>query len=147
MKSYVGEIPNVHVRDFQRKKLYQAEALTSFWNNIEILTRPKVKQLVTEITDWAGITSPKLSYSTRTNGRLAYATASSVVLPFPLAKSVPFICHEMSHVINYQRGPADHHGPYFAAAYLEVVHTFIGQEQFNELLEAFDYAKVKFTVF
>lgn len=143
-KSYLGEIPNPEVRDFQRKKLYYAEALCSFWNEPPVLSRPKVKTLVTDITEWADIHVPSISYDASKNGRVAYATASSLVLPFPLSKSVPFICHEMSHVINYQRGPADHHGPNFATAYLEVVNTFIGKEEYEELKTSFDNFKVKY---
>jgi len=126
-KSYLGDIPNPTLRDFQRKKLYQAEFSCSFWKEIQVLSSYKVKSLVQEITLWANIASPKILYTTYKNARhIAYATASELALPFPLAKSVPFICHEMSHVINYQRGPADHHGPNFATAYLEVVNKIIG---------------------
>jgi len=145
--SYLGDIPNPTLRDFQRQKLYHAEASCSFWNNLTILSSYKVTGIVKDISFWANITLPKLSFPTLKNGRyIAYATASELVLPFPLAKSVPFICHEMSHVINYQRGPdvADHHGPNFATAYLEVVCKFIGMTEYGELKEAFKQHKVKY---
>ena len=50
----------------------------------------------------------------------------------------------MSHVINYQIGPADHHGPNFASAYMEVVKTFIGQKECIELEQAFKKFGVKY---
>ena len=144
-KTYLGEIPNPTLRDFQRQKLYHAETSCTFWNGLTILSTSKVKNLVQDISLWADIALPKLSLQGIKNGRdVAYATASNLVLPFPLAKSVPFICHEMSHVINYQRGPADHHGPNFATAYLEVVKTFIGENEYRELRESFDHKKVKY---
>tara|TARA_Y100000310_G_scaffold249252_2_gene255291 strand:+ start:2078 stop:2533 length:456 start_codon:yes stop_codon:yes gene_type:complete len=144
MKSYLGDIPNPTLRDFQRKKLYQAERTCGFWNNLQTLSSRRVKALVKDIGSWANIDLPKISYASHKNARtVAYATAVDLVLPFPLAKSVPFICHEMSHVINYQRGPADHHGPNFASAYLEVVNEFVGQKGYEELKESFRRYKVK----
>ena len=143
--SYLGNIPNPTLRDFQRKKLYQAEDSCSFWNNLEILSVYKVRHLVHSIASWAMIKPPRILYTTQKNGwSFIYATASELVLPFPLAKSIPFICHEMSHVINYQRGPADHHGPNFATAYLEVVKTFMGHMEYDELKDSFDNSKVKY---
>jgi hypothetical protein len=144
-KSYLGDIPNPTLRDFQRKKLYDSEGSCSFWNEIQILSSTKVKCLVQKISLWANIDTPKISYPSYKNGRyIAYATASDLVLPFPIAKSVTFICHEMSHVINYQLGPADHHGPNFAKAYLEVVNRFIGTKEYGELKESFIKHKVKY---
>ena len=146
-RAYIGEIPNPTLRDFQRKRLYTAEIVCSFWRGLQVITIPNVKQLVKEISRWANIDSPKICYTSHKNARqIAYATASELVLPFPLAKSIPFICHEMSHVINYQRGPADHHGPNFATAYLEVVKTFMGHAEYEELKESFTEHNVKWKV-
>ena len=50
MKSYLGNIPNPTLRDFQRKKLYQAEESCSFWNEIQILSSFRVKHLVKKIS-------------------------------------------------------------------------------------------------
>ena len=95
MKNYIGDIPNTHIRDFQRKKLYQAEE--------DCL--------------------------------------------YPTSKSLPYICHEMSHVINYNDpDKADHHGANFAGTYLQVVKEFIGEEDYQELLNAFKHRKVKYNV-
>ena len=143
-KSYIGDIPNPHVRDFQRRKLYRAEELCSFWNKLKILSLPKVKHLVQNITDWADVELPDVTYFRYKKGRQTYATATSLVLAFPIAKSAPFICHEMAHVINYQRGPADHHGPNFAKAYLEVVRQFMGTAEFKDLKYMFDTFGVKY---
>ena len=144
-RSYVGNIPNPTLRDFQRKRLYEAEGSCSFWNELQVLPLYEVKHLIKEIVCWAHIDIPKIISTTQKNAKyFAYATASEVSLPFPLSKSVPFICHEMAHVINYQRGPADHHGPNFATAYLEVVNTFIGKIEYKELRSSFDKLKVKY---
>jgi len=145
--AYIGDIPNPHVRDFQRKKLYEAEVFTSFWSSFKILSRPKVKHFVKEISDWAGIETPKVTYETSIkNGRVAFATMSSLVLPFPLARSIPYICHEMSHIVNYQRGPTDHHGPNYAKVNLEVVKEFISEDAKQELQTSFDEHKVKYLI-
>lgn len=145
--TYIGDIPNPHVRDFQRKKLYEAEMITSFWSSFKILSRPEVKQLVKKISDWSGIESPTVAYETSIkNGRIAFATMSSLVLPFPLARSTPYICHEMSHVINYQKGPTDHHGPNYAGVYLNVIEEFIGTEAKQELQQSFNDSKVKYNL-
>ena len=144
-RSYIGDIPNPLVKDFQRKRLYNAELDCDFWDSLEILTRKQVSSLVKAISEWANIKCPTVLYPPLyKNGGAAYATASNLVLPFPLSKSVPFICHEMAHVINYQRGPADHHGPNFATAYLEVVNECIGHAEYEELKESFMNNKVKF---
>ena len=77
----------------------------------------------------------------------AYATPTEIVLPFPICLSVPYICHEMSHVINYNDpDKADHHGANFAGTYLQVVKEFIGEEDYQELLNAFKHRKVKYNV-
>ena len=151
MKSYRGNIPNRHVRDFQRNNLYDAEAKCPFWNELSILPDQEVYKLVTLISNWFGIKEPKVKLSTCDFSQLdikdlslvageepIYSTQSKIVLPFPVAQSRPVICHEMSHVINYQLGPADHHGPNFAKVYLEVVHEFIGEAEYQELKNQFD---------
>ena len=55
MKTYLGKIPNSHVRDFQRKKVYSAEATCKFWSEVEILSLEEVKKLITDIAIWASI--------------------------------------------------------------------------------------------
>tara|TARA_Y100001951_G_scaffold68041_1_gene54951 strand:+ start:762 stop:1253 length:492 start_codon:yes stop_codon:yes gene_type:complete len=157
MKSYMGRIPNRHVRDFQRNTLYDAESKCSFWNNFSILPIDDVHTLINDISKTFGIKKPIVKLSSCDFSQVAvndillvsgtepiYATQSKIVLPFPIAQSRPVICHEMSHVINYQLGPADHHGPNFAKVYLEVVHEFIGEEEYKELKHQFDLLGVRY---
>ena len=134
MKSYRGKIPNRHVRDFQRNTVYGAESKCSFWNNFSIISTEDVHTLISDISKTFGVNDLLLVSGTEP----IHATQSKIVLPFPIAQSKPVICHEMSHVINYQLGPADHHGPNFAKVYLEVVHEFIGEEEYQELKNQFD---------
>jgi len=145
MKSYIGEIPNIHVRDFQRQRVYNAEATCSFWQNPTTISRPKVKSFVDAIALWADIDVPKILYlSPFKNGKyLAYATPSEIILPFPQAKSIPFVCHEMAHVINYNSMNADHHGKHFVSTYLNVVKQFIGKAASIELRKSFRINHVK----
>tara|TARA_Y100001951_G_scaffold104947_1_gene118764 strand:- start:2611 stop:3066 length:456 start_codon:yes stop_codon:yes gene_type:complete len=142
--THIGDIPNLHVRDFQRKRVYDSELSCSFWDNVSILPLEEIEQLITDISVWADIKQPTLSVQGHEDMLVAYATATEIVLPFPITQSKPFICHEMSHVINYQLGPADHHGPNFAKTYLEVVRNFIGKEAYDELKRAFDHLRVRY---
>lgn len=144
VRTYLGDIPNPHVRDFQRKRLYDAEVTCTFWDNINILTLDEIDSFITDIAIWANIKKPDILVQGHEDISTAYATPTEIVLPFPLAQSIPFICHEMSHVINYQLGPADHHGSNFAKVYLEVVNTFIGKEAYDELKTAFDHLRVRY---
>ena len=144
MPSTMEDVPNLHIRDYQRKKVYDAEELCSFWNQLDILLLSPIQLLVSAISEWADIPCPKIYTGDEKYPFTAYATMSKLVLPFPISKSVPFICHEMSHVINYQRGPADHHGPYFAKAYLEVVNQFMGKMESEELKQSFNKVHVKY---
>ena len=140
-KSWMGDIPNTHLRDYQRKRVYDAEDSCMFWGNTEILTREQVEILIQKISEWAEITPPKLIEDGHT---LAYATADTISLPFPITKTLPYIVHEMSHVINYNGSNADHHGKHFAGTYLEVVREFIGSVAHNDLAKAFRRYKVRY---
>ena len=144
VRTHIGNIPNLHVRDFQRKRVYDAELNCIFWDNISILPIEEIETLITDISLWANIAKPMLSVQGHEDMQVAYATPDEIVLPFPVTQSKPFICHEMAHVINYQLGPADHHGPNFAKVYLEVVNTFIGKEAYDELKKAFDHLRVRY---
>ena len=143
-KTHIGNIPNLHVRDFQRKRVYDSELECSFWDNVSILPLEEIEKLILDISIWADIEKPELSVQGHEDMPVAYATPTEIVLPFPITQSKPFICHEMSHVINYQLGPADHHGPNFAKTYLEVVRNFIGKEAYDELKRAFDHLRVRY---
>ena len=144
MSNYIGIIPNPEVRDFQRKKLYDAEDLCTFWNHLNILSLEEINLLIKNIAAHFVIKPPMLITEGHGSSLVAYATATELVLPFPIAKSLPFICHEMSHVINYQHGPADHHGPNFATTYLLAVKNFMGLKAYSELLYNFADKKIKY---
>jgi len=144
MPNYKGIIPNPEVRDFQRKKLYDAEDECTFWNHLNILSLEETTLLIKNIATHFVIKPPILITEGHGSSLAAYATATEVVLPFPIAKSLPFICHEMSHVINYQHGPVDHHGPNFATTYLLVTKNFVGLKAYSELLYNFADKKVKY---
>ena len=135
----MGDIPNTHVRDYQRKRLYDAEDSCMFWGNIEILTHKQVEDTIDKISQWAEIKSPTLIEDGHT---LVYATKDTISLPFPITKTMPYIVHEMTHVINYNGSNADHHGKHFAGKYLEAVKEFIGSEAHKDLVKAFRQYKV-----
>ena len=144
MTNYLGTIPHPDIRDFQRKRVYDAEELCSFWTTPQVLSLKEVKELVNLISTKFKIPIPKLITEGHNLIPTAYATPTEIALPFPISKSVPFICHEMAHVINYQLGPVDHHGPNFSSVYLKIVEKFIGNEAFTELKKAFRKTNVHY---
>jgi len=140
----MGTIPHPDVRDFQRKRVYDAEELCSFWTTPQVLSLKEVKELVKLISTTFGIPIPNLITEGHNLIPTAYATPTEIVLPFPICLSTPFICHEMSHVVNYRLGPVDHHGPSFSSTYLRIVKMFMGTDSFIELRKAFDTTKVRY---
>lgn len=145
-KSFLGNIPNTHIRDHQRKKLYSAEDTCSFWQHLFVLSLDETKELVKSISKWANIKSPTIKADGHMidEHQIAYATPDKIVLPFPLTKTLPYITHEMAHVINYNSSHADHHGEYYATTYLNVVKEFIDESAYYELKNAFDQWGVKY---
>ena len=134
-KSWMGgDIPNTHIKDYQAKQIFQAEDSCMFWGDTDILTWEQVQNIIQRISEWAEISPPTLLEE---GHLIAYATADTISLPFPISKTLPYICHEMSHVINYNGTNADHHGKHFAGGYLEVVEEFIGTEASQDLKRAF----------
>ena len=142
-KGYVGNIPNTHIKDYQRRRVYQAEEQCSFWDSPKILSSEETKTLIVTISKWAGIHPPTIEVGDTGKIPIAYATQDTIVLPFPIAKSIPFICHEMAHVINYNSDNADHHGVNFCATYLKIVKEFIGELEYKSLQVAFHNCNVK----
>ena len=140
-KSWMGDIPNAHIRDHQRKRLYDAEDSCMFWGNAEVLTREQVEALIHKISQWAEIKPPEILEE---GHHLVYATKDSISLPYPISKTLPYIAHEMAHVINYNGSNADHHGKNFAGTYLNVVKEFIGSTAHKELQHAFIKYKISF---
>ena len=143
IEEYIGDIPNSQLKDPQAKLVFSAEDECLFWNDLTPLSNKEIVLLVNKISKWFSINSPKISFEGHMYD-VAYATSNLIVLPFPYSKSVPYICHETSHVINYQIGPADHHGKYFTATYLEVVKKVLGISAFRELKNSFDRFEVKY---
>ena len=143
IEEYIGDIPNPKLKDSQAKLVFSAEDECFFWNNLTPLSNEEIVLLVNRISKWFCVNSPKISFEGHTYNS-AYATSNLIVLPFPISKSVPYICHEISHVINYQIGPADHHGKYFTTTYLEVVKKVLGVSAFRELKNSFDRFGVKY---
>tara|TARA_E500000331_G_scaffold350594_1_gene395752 strand:+ start:668 stop:1096 length:429 start_codon:yes stop_codon:yes gene_type:complete len=139
-KNWIGDIPNANVRDYQRKRLYNAED-SCLWGDMKIMTYKQVEELIYKISQWAEITPPRLITD---ENSIAYATANIICLPSPITRTVLFVTHEMSHVINYKGKNPDHHGKHFAGTYLEVVKEFIGENTYNNLRKAFDLYKVKY---
>ena len=52
-KSWIGDIPNTHVRDFQRNQVYKAEDSSLFWGDTQIMTWEQVEDIVYKISQWA----------------------------------------------------------------------------------------------
>jgi len=154
-RAYLGTIPNPHVRDSQRKRVYEAEERCMFWYTDNKISQTETENLIGDISTWADINTPTLytdSINTphgikqRLAKQMSYATPMYVALSNNAVGSIPYLCHEMAHVINYQKGPADHHGPNFAAIYLKLVELFIGQKERKELQHSFDKTKVKYSI-
>ena len=151
MRSYLGDIPNAHVRDFQRQKVYDAEEQCNFWK--EGIAKPplsldEVENVVIKMSDWASIQQPSILYETplayQSKLPMAYATATALVLPFSKASTLPYLCHEMAHVINYNSENADHHGKHFTYVYLNLVKEFISPMAAVELRKSFKIKRVKY---
>ena len=146
-EEHIGDIPNLHLADDQARLVYEAEEQCGFWNNLEVLSLAKVKDLVKRISLWAEIFVPKVITKGHADLTIAYATPTTIVLPFPFAKSLPYICHEMAHVINYQSVIyADHHGKNFASVYLQIVREFASPRNYLELKKAFDKMQVEYLI-
>ena len=94
----MGDIPNTHIRDYQRKRVYKAEDSCLFWGDTQIMTREQVEDVVYKISQWAEIKPPKI---TEDGHEITYATKDKISFTYPALKTLPYICHEMSHVINY----------------------------------------------
>ena len=132
-------IPNYTVRDFQRTQVYSAEERCSFWKEPHWLDPQEVIQTVQAISNWADISEPRsfLKKSSEMGvpvpSAIAFATPDIIFLP-AFAWNQSYVCHEMAHVISYQKGPNDHHGPNFVKTYLNIVNFFIGPTECDELL-------------
>jgi hypothetical protein len=140
-KGWIGDIPNTHVRDFQRNQVYKAEDSSLFWGDTQIMTWEQVEDIVYKISQWAEIKPPEI---VEDGHKITYATQDKISFTYPSLKTLPYICHEMSHVINYNGTDADHHGENFAGTYLEVVKHFIGNQAYKDLKHSFTVYGVKY---
>ncbi|MAU24146.1 MAG: hypothetical protein CL706_01890 [Chloroflexi bacterium] len=111
------------------------------WGELEILSPKQVEDIIYKISQWAEINPPKLILE---GNSIAYATADTICLPIPITRTMLFVAHEMSHVINYNGKNADHHGKYFAGTYLDVVKEFVAENTYYNLKKTFDFYKVKY---
>ena len=146
IEEYIGDIPNPHLKDNQAKLVYTAEDNCCFWQHFKVLSEKQTKNLIDQISLYYSIRSPSINFNGHIYG-IAYATSDLIVLPFPYSKSVPYICHEMAHVINYQdETMADHHGANFSGTYLNIVKEFIGLEAYKELKNSFDTLGVRYNL-
>jgi hypothetical protein len=141
-KNWIGNIPNANLKDYQRGRLYSAEE-ACLWGELEILSPKQVEDIIYKISQWAEINPPKLILE---GNSIAYATADTICLPIPITitRTMLFVAHEMSHVINYKGKNADHHGKYFAGTYLDVVKEFVAENTYYNLKKTFDFYKVKY---
>ena len=137
----MGDIPNTHIRDYQRKRVYKAEDSCMFWGDTQIMTREQVEDIVYKISQWEEIKHHEI---TEDGHEITYATKDKISFTYPALKTLPYICHEMSHVINYNGTDADHHGENFAGMYLEVVKHFIGNQAYKDLKHSFTVHGVKY---
>jgi len=112
-----------------------------FWGDTQIMTREQVEDIVYKISQWAEIKPPEI---TEDGHEITYATKDKISFTYPALKTLPYICHEMSHVINYNGTDADHHGENFAGMYLEVVKHFIGNQAYKDLKHSFTVHGVKY---
>ena len=146
IEEYIGDIPNQHLKDVQAKLVYDAEDECYFWQNFEVLSDKQTKNLINQIALFFSVQPPNINFNGHIYG-IAYATSDLIVLPFPYSKSVPYICHEMAHVINYQdETMADHHGINFSGIYLNIVKEFIGLDAYKELKNSFDTLGVRYNL-
>jgi|TARA_R110000824_G_scaffold250617_1_gene439369 hypothetical protein len=142
------DIPNYGVRDFQRARVYTAEENCSFWKDPSSLKLQEVLDIVRDISFWAGIKEPRsfferpLQMEKQIPTNVAFAAPDLVCLPL-FACNKPYICHEMAHVISYQKGPNDHHGPNFVKVYLDLISSFMGLAERDELRSELSKTKAK----
>ena len=132
----MGDIPNTHIRDYQRKRVYKAEDSCLFWGDTQIMTREQVEDVVYKISQWAEIKPPKI---TEDGHEITYATKDKISFTYPALKTLPYICHEMSHVIlyNWKHVKNDYHGPNFCYIYLELIAWVLGRDTRNKLRKLF----------
>ena len=134
------------VKDFQRQAVYKAEDECSFWLQGEYFSEEEADELITRISEWAEIEKPDCQFNAvDKDGEIfpvAKGMAHSIVLPC-FAMNESYICHEMAHVITYQRGEIDFHGPIFVNIYINIIRKILGYNYYKELLNRFKFYNIQ----
>ncbi len=126
--------------DNQRPLVYRAEDESAWWRQGNHMPLHEIDDLITNISDWAGIDKPKLKDGRGT--RIARGRKGSLSLP-RFARNVSYVCHEMSHCIAAQHQMDDSHGPHFARIMLDVVQQFVSADASKDLRYHFREQGVK----
>ena len=128
------------MEDFQRQAVYDAEEMCSFWMQGEHLSEKEADDLITKISENANIRKPQCQFNaTDKDGDIfpvAKGMANTIILPM-FAMNECYICHEMAHVITYQKKHIDYHGPVFIQTYLNIIKSIFGNDHQNELIDMF----------
>ena len=134
------------MKDYQRQAVYDAEDSCSFWLQGEYFSEKQADELITRISKWAKIEKPEAQFNAvDKDGEIfpvAKGMAHSIVLPC-FAMNESYICHEMAHVITYQRGHIDYHGPRFIQIYCDIIKYIYGKTEYKELLNNFEIYNIE----
>ena len=128
------------MEDFQRQAVYDAEEKCSFWMQGKHLSEQEADELITKISEKANIEKPYCHFNAiDKDGEIfpiAKGTAHTIILPI-FAMNECYICHEMAHVITYQKKYIDYHGPIFINTYLNIIKNIFGKDSYGELISMF----------
>ena len=134
------------MEDYQRQAVYDAEEICSFWLQGKHLSVKEADKLITRISKWAKIEKPYCQFNaTDKEGEVfpvAKGMAHTIILP-EFAMNESYICHEMAHVITYQKKQIDYHGPKFIKIYLDIIKEILGVNNYKELLNTFKIYNIK----
>ena len=123
-------------RDFQRRKVYNAEwATEACCFPIEKLTLDECKQLIEKASRFTK--GPRPIVKDGRGCRKARGSAWHIVLP-KWARTKWTVLHEYAHAVTTYN-----HGPDFVKAYLKLVKRFIGRTEADILRMAFRQYKVR----
>ena len=128
------------MEDFQRQAVYDAEESCTFWLAGQHLSEEEADALIAKISKWASIEKPDCQFNAVDKDGdifpVAKGMAHSIVLPV-FAMNQCYICHEMAHVITYQRKHIDYHGPVFINIYINIIKEILGLNSYKELINTF----------
>jgi hypothetical protein len=120
------------VRDFQRGKLYAWERGLSVWDSGGPNATPGPLS-ISECQRLAARASLRYRSSIPrvTDGRgarSARGSSSKISLP-RWARTAPVVLHEAAHAIDNFRGVNDEHGPIFVRLFIQLLATYLGQDE------------------